>query len=165
MVAVVGSTGGSGVTSRSGSWQVIEVRAVVEAPPSSVFALLGDSATWPRWTPIDTYERLEAPGDDGVGEVRRFRNGRTTVTERVVERVPDRRLTYVLLAGLALTDYRAQIDLEPQGAGTALCWYTTFRPRVPGTGWLYRWALLAATRGFVEGLAAAAPGVHGPVAT
>lgn len=135
---MAGESTGPGATSRSGSWQVIEVRAVIDASPSRVFALLGDSATWPDWTPIDTYERLQPPGADGVGEVRRFRNGRTTVTEQIVERVPDRRLTYVLLSGLALTDYRARIDLEPQGTGTDLCWYTTFRPRFPGTGWLYR---------------------------
>jgi hypothetical protein len=148
--------------SRSGSWQVIEVRAVIDASPSQVFALLGNSATWPDWTPIDTYEPVQPPGVDGLGEVRRFRNGRTTVTEQIVERVPDRGLTYVLLAGLALTDYRARITLEPHGAATDLCWYTTFRPRVPGTGWLYRRALLAATRAFVEGLSEAAPRAAGP---
>ena len=76
--------------------------------------------------------------------------------------MPDHRLTYVLLAGLALTDYRARIDLEPRGTATDLCWYTTFRPRVPGTGWLYRRALLAATRAFVEGLSEAAPRAAGP---
>ena len=106
--------------------QEIDVRGTTAGSPAEVWRLLGDSATWPAWTPIDAFERLQAPGPDGTGEVRRFVNGRVTVTERIVEHVPERRLTYVLLAGLPLRDYRAEIDLTPDGAGTAIRWHTTF---------------------------------------
>jgi deazaflavin-dependent oxidoreductase (nitroreductase family) len=132
-----------------------EVRAVLQAPPARVYGLLDDSASWPTWTPIDEHEPVRPPGPDGLGEIRRFRNGRYTLVEEIVAREPDRRLAYRLRSGLAVTDYRADVELEPHGTGTALRWHTGFTPKVPGTGWLYRYALRSATRGFVEGLAAA----------
>jgi uncharacterized protein YndB with AHSA1/START domain len=132
--------------------QEIDVRASTTAQPEAVWRLLNDSATWPDWTPIDEFH-LERPADDeGRGEIRRFRNGRVTVREEIVERVPERRLTYVLLSGLAVRDYRAEIDLAPTGAGTDIRWHTTFRSKVPGMGPVYRWALGKATKQFVDGL-------------
>jgi uncharacterized protein YndB with AHSA1/START domain len=136
--------------------QTIDVRATIPAGPAAVWRLLGDSATWPQWTPIETFE-LERPGDaSGLGELRAFTTGRVRVREEIVEREPERRLTYVLLSGLAVRDYRARIELEPAPGGTALHWHTTFRAKVPGAGGLYRRALDKATRQFVDGLAARA---------
>lgn len=118
-----------------------------------IYGLLADSSSWPEWTPIDSYELVEPPRPDGVGGVRVFRTGRIRVKERIVERVPDRRVSYVLLEGLAIRDYRADVDLNAVDGGTAVRWHTTFRPKVPGMGWIYRRALLKATQAFVEGLA------------
>lgn len=135
--------------------QEIDVRTTTSAEPAAVWALLADSTTWPAWTPIERAEILSPGKADGVGEVRTFKTGRVTVREEIVERTRERRLTYVLLAGLAVREYRAEIDLTPQeaGRGTAIRWHTTFRAKVPGTGWLYRRALERATRTFVDGLA------------
>ncbi len=87
-------------------------------------------------------------------EIRQFETGRVTVREEIVERRPEERLTYVLLDGLAVRNYRAEIDLEagPGGEGTAIRWHTTFDPKVPGSGWIYRRALQKATEQFVAGL-------------
>lgn len=138
--------------------QDIDIRRTIAAPPEAVFALLGDSATWPSWTPIDTFTLIRPGGADGLGEIREFVNGKVTVREEIVERVPGRRLIYTLLGGLALKDYRAEIDLAPAADGTTeLRWHTTFAPKVPGSGWLYRRALDKATREFVDGLAKHAP--------
>jgi uncharacterized protein YndB with AHSA1/START domain len=144
-----------GSTVRSVAGQEIDIRRTLAAPPEAVWALLDDSASWPSWTPIDEHHPVGPAGPDGTGEERRFRNGRVTVHERIIEREPGRRLVYTLLGGLALRDYRAEITLAPRGAGTDLRWHTTFRPKVPGTGRLYRRALAAATRAFVDGLEAA----------
>lgn len=133
--------------------QDIDVRKATRANPDAVYRLLDDSASWPAWTPIDSFELVEPAGRDGLGEVRRFRTGRVRVKERIVERVPGRRLAYVLLEGLPVRDYRAEIDLAPDYAGTRLRWHTTFRAKVPGSGWLYRRVLQKATQGFVDGLA------------
>ena len=48
------------------------------------------------------------------------------------------------------------ITLTPTPEGTAINWRSTFRPKVPGTGWLYRRELGKFIGRTVEGLAAAA---------
>ncbi len=136
--------------------QEIDVRETTGARPAAVWKLLDDSSSWPDWTPIDTFELQRTRGEDGLGEIRVFKTGRVTVREQIAERRPNERLTYVLLGGLALREYRAEIDLTPKGEGTAIRWHTTFRPKIPGTGWIYHRALLKATKEFVNGLAAAA---------
>jgi hypothetical protein len=73
--------------------------------------------------------------------------------------VPDRRLGYVLLAGLPLRDYRANVDLTPERGGTAIRWYSDFEAKVPGTGWLFRLALGRFMATAVESLAARAAAV------
>lgn len=133
--------------------QEIDVRETTQADPPAVWRLLGDSSTWPSWTPIDSFELERAGGSNGVGEVRAFKTGRVRVREEIVERQTERRLSYKLLSGLAVRDYRADIDLTPGPAGTAIRWHTTFEAKIPGTGWLYRRALTKATRQCVAGLA------------
>lgn len=133
--------------------QEIDIRATTQADPGSVWRLLADSTTWPSWTPIESVEIVEAGAANGLGEIRTFRTGRVTVREEIVQRDAPRRLSYVLLSGLAVRDYRAAIDLTPQAEGTEIRWHTTFRAKIPGMGPLYRRALEKATRQFVEGLA------------
>lgn len=136
--------------------QDIDIRATTDATPAQLWSLLGDSQSWPRWTAIDAAKILEPAGPDGLGEVRSFTTGRYTVEEEIVERREPSRLSYVLLAGLPLRDYRAEIDVVPTGGQTEIRWHTTFNAKVPGTGWLYRRALDKATREFVDGLIAEA---------
>jgi uncharacterized protein YndB with AHSA1/START domain len=111
----------------------IDRRAVVPAPPAAVWADLVDGASWPTWSPLGSYELVE-PGSDGadapLGEVRIFRTkqvvGESVAREEVVEVVPEARLSYVLLGGLPLRGYRADIDLTPVAAGTEVRWRSTF---------------------------------------
>ena len=116
----------------------IEVTKQSAAAPHAVFALLVDGNTWPRWSPIEAFEleRIGDPPPEGVGAIRVFRRGRTTGRDEIVEVVPDRRLGYRSLSGLPVRDYRAHVDLEPDGDGTTIRWQASFAPKVPGTGWL-----------------------------
>jgi hypothetical protein len=114
----------------------IEVTQHSEAAPASLFALLIDGQTWPRWSPIEAFE-LERAGDpppEGVGAIRVFRRGRTTGRDEIIEVVPDRRLSYRSLSGLPVRDYRAHVDLEPDGDGTTIRWEASFAPKLPGSG-------------------------------
>jgi hypothetical protein len=116
----------------------IEVTKHSTASPDAVFALLADGATWPGWSPIESFE-LERAGDpppEGVGAIRVFHRGRTTGRDQIVEIVPGRRFGYVSLSGLPVRNYRAHIDLEPEGDGTTIRWQASFAPKVVGTGWL-----------------------------
>lgn len=133
--------------------QEIDIRKTTPAPPEAVWRLLGNSETWPLWTPIESVEIVE-PGDEkGLNEIRTLKTGRITVREKIVERIPERRLSYTLLSGLAVQDYRADVDLAPTHDGTEIRWHTTFTAKFPGAGFLYRRALDKATRRFVDGLA------------
>ena len=126
--------------------QRIETTARSSADAATVYSLLIDGKTWPTWSPLDSFE-LD-------GDVRVFRTGRTVSREEVVEQVPNRRFSYALLSGLPLRNYRADIDLTPVDGGTVIHWRSSFTPKVPGTGWIYRWALGKFIQRCVDGLAA-----------
>lgn len=133
--------------------KIIHFERLTPSNAESVWRLLSDSRTWPDWTPIDEHRPVAAGRADGTGEVRLFRNGRVTVREEIVEVRPRLRFSYVLLEGLPLRDYRADIDLAAgPDSETRITWHTTFHPRVPGTGWIYRRALEKATGQFIDGL-------------
>jgi hypothetical protein len=123
--------------------QRIEQHATTTADPATVYGLLRDGATWPTWSPIESFE-LERPGAgeaEGIGAVRRLRNGRVTGHDEIVELVPDRRFAYAHTSNLPVRDYRGEIDLEPTAEGTAIRWVTSFNSKIPGTGALIRRAL------------------------
>lgn len=131
---------------------LIDVSVSSAAPAGDVFALLRDGASWPQWGTWTDFT-LEQPGADsaqGAGAVRVFTSrtaGRTVVArERVLELVPDRRLGYELLSGLPLRNYRAGVDLEPDGAGCTIRWQARFDGAPFGTGGLYRRVLASFLR-------------------
>ncbi|MGH2941346.1 MAG: SRPBCC family protein [Solirubrobacteraceae bacterium] len=133
--------------------QHIDIRTTTEAEPDAVWRLLGDSYTWPSWSPIE-WVILDRHGDaDGLGEVRTFKQGKARIREQIVERQPERGLSYKLVSGLPLRSYHVDVDLTPQSPGTEIRWHTTFRSAIPGLGWLYRRALTKTMRQFVDGLA------------
>ncbi|MEQ7125563.1 SRPBCC family protein [Actinopolymorpha sp. B11F2] len=140
----------------------IDVRAHSTAPPAVVYALLTDGASWPHWSPMVTFG-LERPGDGGgeeVGAIRVFRSRWAVSRERVVELRPDRRLSYTLLSGIPVRDYRADVDLEPSDDGTTIRWHSTFAAKVPGTGWFYRRILGGFVRACAQGLADHSGALH-----
>jgi hypothetical protein len=136
----------------------IDVRARSAGSPAAVYALLADGSTWPRWSPLGSFE-LVSPGNgrpEGLGAIRVFTTGRAVSREEVVELVPGRRLSYAVLGGtLPIRRYRADIDLEPDGGGTRIRWASSFEPSRAGVGWsapFLRWFIGRCARG----LAAAA---------
>lgn len=119
----------------------IDVRAELPAPPARVYRRLVDRSSWPEWSGHNRAEHPTAAGDpDGVDAVWVMYRGKKSVTERVVELEPDRRVAYVLLEGLPLSHYRAGFTLTPQGPGTEVHWHSEFTA-TRGAGWVYRWAL------------------------
>jgi hypothetical protein len=134
----------------------IDVEATTSAPPGSVYALLRDGASWPKWSPIGSFtlDREGVDEPEGLGAIRIFKTGRTRSCERIVELVPDRRLSYELQSGLPLRGYRADVDLEPNGDGTTIHWRSSFDAKVPGTGWFYRLVLENFIARTARGLAA-----------
>jgi hypothetical protein len=147
--------------------QVIDQRATTTGDPDAVYALLRDGSTWPEWSPLGSFELLdpgtpEAGAPEGVGAIRLFTTGRHQSKEQVVESTPGQAFSYVLLKGLALRDYKAVVTMTPTPDGTAIRWHSTFRAKVPGTGWLYQRQLSAFIGETVQGLATAAARTRTP---
>lgn len=133
----------------------IRVSARTAADPATVFGFVADGASWPAWSPLGSFalEREGESGGESVGAIRVFRTGRTTNRERIVASVPDERFSYVLVSGLAIRNYRADIELQPDGDGTMIRWHSSFDSKVPGTGWIYRFVLGRFIAQLVHGLA------------
>jgi uncharacterized protein YndB with AHSA1/START domain len=135
----------------------VSATAVTTAPRKIVFSVLAETEGYPAWSDFNEAS-LEREGHDerqGVGAIRRLRSGRfRPSTEEVVAFEPDEHLSYVLLDGLPLRDYRADVTLtETVGGGTTLRWASRFRPARRGTGWMYRVLLALALRRLVRDLA------------
>lgn len=141
--------------------QIIDQTATTSASADIVYALLRDGASWPEWSPLGSFELERAAEDEpeGLGAIRVFRTGRVTNREEIVELVPGRRFSYKLLSGLAISGYRADVDLEPTEGGTVIRWRSSFDPKLPGTGWLYRRQLSRFIERTVRGLAAQAAAI------
>jgi hypothetical protein len=132
----------------------VQATATSAAPPSAVYSLLVDVGTWPQWSGMESAE-LETPGPEephGVGSVRELRRGRFHGLDTVVELVPDRRFGYTH-EGLPVRDYRATVDLEPVPEGTRITWQSAFRPKYPGTGWIWRLGIRRMLGQMASGLA------------
>lgn len=149
-----------GSTPDDGGTTTYEVSATSAAPPERVFALLADGAGWSRWAgPMvvrSWWAREGEPAPGGVGAVRALGLGRIGSREEIVAYDPPRHLAYVLLSGLPVRSYRAEVRLEPAGAGTRIVWRGAFAPRLPGTAGLLRRFLAATVGGFARRLARAA---------
>jgi len=133
----------------------IHVTATTGAPARTVFALLTDSSTWPRWSPIESVE-LEREGDpppDGVGAIRRNRRGRVTGRDEIVEIADGRRFAYRSLSGLPVRDYYAVVELHRESGGTRIDWTSSFHPKWPGTGWVLERGLRRFLQQCADGLA------------
>jgi uncharacterized protein YndB with AHSA1/START domain len=133
------------------------VEATSAASPEAVFALVTDVPRWKVWAgPLirESYlEREGGPPPGGIGAIRRLGSKPFYGREEIVEYDPPRRLSYVILSGQPVRNYRADVDLTPVDGGTHIRWAGRFEPLVPGTGALIRWYLRRIIAGFARRLA------------
>jgi polyketide cyclase/dehydrase/lipid transport protein len=107
--------------------QIIDHTAITTAKPDAVFDRLLETTTWPEWSGHFSGKVLESAATPGaVGELREFRIGKKVSVERVVESTRPRRFSYVLVSGLPIHDYRADVDIEPVAGGTRIRWHSEF---------------------------------------
>jgi hypothetical protein len=123
------------------SRRTVEGTAHSTADPGTVYAVLRDRPTWPDWSPLKRYEFVS--GTEGeLDSVCVFITNGVHSVERIVELVADRRLSYALVSGLPMRDYRADVDLTPATnadgtMGTDITWRSSFEPKIPATGWFF----------------------------
>ena len=144
----------------------VQTSVVSAAPPEAVWAVLADASSWSTWGQWEetTLDREGVPAPDGVGAIRRFRQGRRTTVEEVVAFEPPASrsgtepgfFAYELRSGLPLRDYHSEVTLEPVGGGTRIHWVSTFDGAYPGVGKFFEIVLGRFIPGTARRLAAAA---------
>lgn len=117
------------------------VTATTSAPVDTVWALLVNGRSWPRWSSTldelveEHSSNLDPQGHDDVGAVRAFRTGRTITGERLTKLVRNRHLSYEATTNPTMKNYQATVNLAPTTAdGTLITWHGTWRMK-PGIGW------------------------------
>src|SRR4051795_875544 len=97
--------------------RVIDVMATGRspAPVETVWQRLADTTSWPDWSAFDEVQ-LEKPGadlPDGLGAIHVFLSGggKYRVREEIVDWQPPYTFAYVMLEGLPLKNYRADVTL------------------------------------------------------
>jgi hypothetical protein len=106
------------------------------ATPEVLWPLLAEAERWKEWSFL-TRSFLLRPGrsePDGVGALRRLAVGPFGSSEEVVVFEPPHHLGYEGRRGLPVRRYRADVLLDPDGAGTRIRWSGSLDPLVPGTG-------------------------------
>ena len=131
-----------------------EASARSAAPAATVWPLVGEASRWKEWAWLTQTSLLREgdPPPDGVGALRRFAFGPGGSQEEVVAWEPPRHLGYVVVRGLPVRHYRADVHLDDDGSGTLVTWRCTVEPLVPGTGPILVFALRRMVRGFAARL-------------
>jgi uncharacterized protein YndB with AHSA1/START domain len=107
----------------------------LDAPPDRVWHVLGNPGASPGPGVSVEVEREGAP--DGTGLARAVRVGPATVHEEITGIGPGHVVRYRMTRGAPVRDYEGTVSLEASaGGGTRVTWDVSFRPMVPGTGWL-----------------------------
>src|SRR3954454_3791950 len=134
-----------------------EVTTVSSAPPERVFELLADGAGWSRWAGAlvvrSWWEREGTPAPGGVGAIRALGLKKVGSREEIVAYEPPHHLAYVVLSGLPVRAYRADVRIEPKDGGSRIVWAGRFTPKLPGTGPVLRLLLVTTVRTFARRLA------------
>ena len=132
-----------------------QVFARSTAPPDVVWALLVDATAWSKWSRILKAERERegTPAPDGIGSIRRLGTGPAISREEVVAFEPPKHFAYVLLSGLPVERYRADVELAPDRDGTLITWNARFVPRWRTAGGPLEWFLRRTLTSFARGLA------------
>jgi hypothetical protein len=127
-----------------------EASARSGASADAIWPLVGEAARWKEWSWLTRtgLVREGEPPPDGVGAVRRFAFGPGASQEEVVVWDPPRHLGYVVVKGLPVRSYRADVHLEDDGSGTVVTWRCSVEALVPGTGAALRFALGRMVRRF-----------------
>lgn len=118
--------------------QVVEVERAFDHPIAEVFARYTDHDGWSRWAGFGKIIVAREGTDSrfGVGSVRAFERV-PGLREEVVRLEPPRVQAYRVTAGpVPFTDHLGEVMFEEEGARTRVRWRVSFRPMVPGTGWV-----------------------------
>jgi ligand-binding SRPBCC domain-containing protein len=128
------------------------VERMINAPRENVWAVAGDfTRTLDTKKPFTT----ETEGDkdnNNVGCVRRVRSGAVTVRERLEAADPPGSLSYVILSGVPVKDFRGKMEFTAEDGRTLVRWSAGFTPRIPGTGRLIKSMMRKSYNDMLDGI-------------
>jgi uncharacterized protein YndB with AHSA1/START domain len=138
----------------------ILVERLIPAPRERVWEVMADHEGMKRWMPVREVVRRRpgSPDPNGIGAVRTIRGMGLVLEEQITGWKPPERMEYVLTEGAPIRDHLGEIVLTSEPGGTRVRWNVRFRPLVPGTGALLRFAL---RRSLAQGLEALAKQLGG----
>jgi uncharacterized protein YndB with AHSA1/START domain len=118
----------------------VEAEATARAAPESVWALVCDATRYPQWGPWSAaeYQRPGEISERGPGAVYRLRSSRRaylrypTTVEKILEVEEGRRLTYAVIGGIPVRNYKAEITVTPTTDGTRIRWAAIWDPTLAG---------------------------------
>ncbi len=103
----------------------VRAEAMTRAEPETVWSLIANANTYPQWGPWnDGGYRPASVGPSQEGSLQWFRYGRRTISvEEILEVDKPWRITYKVVDGLPVKNYRAEVTLTPiSSGGTSICW-------------------------------------------
>ena len=118
----------------------VEAEQTARAAPEAVWALVSDVIRYPDWGPWSAagYRRAGDESPRGPGAVQWLRSAQrsygrhVTSVERILEVDEGRRLTYTVIGGIPVRNYRAEVTLTPVSGGTRVRWAATWDTTLAG---------------------------------
>jgi uncharacterized protein YndB with AHSA1/START domain len=140
----------------------VEAEQTADATPEAIWALVSDATRYPEWGPWSAagYQRPGETSARGAGAVQWLRSSRRaylrypTSIERILEAEEGCRLTYTVIGGIPVRNYRAEVTLRPVAEGTRIRWAATWDATMAGR--IVQRGLRKLYPQIVAGLAAAA---------
>jgi hypothetical protein len=102
----------------------VEAQGKTNALPQAVWRLVADADSYCRWGIWSESGWVgSSPAPPGSpGSVRRMRYRRTRLVEQVLEVDEGSRMTYTVVRGIPVRNYRAEVTLTPSDGGTHVKW-------------------------------------------
>lgn len=128
--------------------------ATTTASRERVWALVADASTWSTWGSWSEVG-IEGGGEQQLGAVRVLRQWPFRLRERIIEWQPGERMSYELLEGMNVRDYRSTVTLEDAAnGGTTIRWESTYERADPLTALILRAAVPDAVKRLARAAAA-----------
>jgi len=126
-----------------GAMVSIRLRAHIRAPLEQVWWTLSHHEGFADFSALRAVRlrREGTPDPDGLGAIRVMHGPGLRIEEEVVSWDPPHAYEYRLLRGAPIRDHRGRVSVSGDEQASDVEWNISFRPVVPGTGWLLRAAL------------------------
>jgi hypothetical protein len=130
--------------------KTVTVERVIPISSEKVWASISDFSYFPGESNTVVINQAGDPNAHGAGTIRTITSGNREFVERIETIDPPHFFTYSLLSGAPVREYHGRAEFNAIGNQTKVRWSGTFKPVLPGTGWILAWM----TRKIIQGIIA-----------